>query len=160
MPILSIFLSRLSQKRILMEGVTQRDIVLASLAAAGGDNYQPVQIQKLIFLFQKRALKMDIFHFIPYDYGPFDPAVYVQLDELSQEGMVEIEGQPFLRQRKYRLSKEGETSAQNLLASLPDNEVEYLKRLSKWIRSLSFAELVGAIYESYPEMRANSVFRG
>jgi uncharacterized protein YwgA len=143
-----------------MEDMTQRDLVLASMAAAGGNQYQPVQIQKLIFLFQKRALKTDIFKFIPYDYGPFDPAVYARLDELSQEGIVEIVGQPFTRERKYCLSKEGKSFAQTALDTLPDKEADYLKRLSEWVRSLSFAELVGAVYQAYPEMRENSVFRG
>jgi hypothetical protein len=36
---------------------------------------------------------------------------------------------------------------------------DYIDRESIFVRSLSFPELVAAIYKAYPEMRANSVFQ-
>lgn len=32
--------------------------------------------------------------------------------------------------------------------------------MAKWVRSLSFQQLVKAVYDKYPEMRANSVLQG
>jgi len=42
---------------------------------------------------------------------------------------------------------------------VPDGAVAYLREVVPWAQSLSFNELVRAIYEAYPEPRANSVFR-
>jgi uncharacterized protein YwgA len=138
----------------------QKDLVLACLAAAGGFSYQPVQIQKLIFLFQERTQKGKIFDFIPFDYGPYDPAIYQRLEELSEAGIVNIIGSPFAKRRLYKLTPLGCEKAKIEFDKLLPKEQEYLIRLSEWVRSLSFAQLVGAIYNEYPAMRQNSVFKG
>ncbi len=140
--------------------MNQKEILLASLAASRGEPYQPVQIQKLIFLFQEKALKEKIFNFTPYDYGPFDSKIYIELEELAQVGSVEIIGQPFSKLRLYGLTPKGEKSAKEALDKLSSREQEFLIRLSTWVKSLPFAQLVGAIYKEYPAMRENSVFRG
>jgi uncharacterized protein YwgA len=138
----------------------QKDLLLACMAAAGKDAYQPVQIQKLVFLFQNRGLKENVFNFIPFDYGPFDPQIYKKLEELAYDGVVEIIGQPFTKHRQYRLMPEGQAKAKTAFEKLSSQNQEYLMRLSTWVRGLTFAELVGAIYTAYPKMRENSVFRG
>ena len=143
-----------------MNTMNQNEILLASLAASRGEPYQPVQIQKLIFLFQEKALKEKIFNFTPYDYGPFDSKIYIELEELAQVGSVEIIGQPFSKLRLYGLTPKGEKSAKEALDKLSSREQEFLIRLSTWVKSLPFAQLVGAIYKEYPAMRENSVFRG
>ncbi len=140
--------------------MNQKELLLASLAASCGEPYQPVQIQKLIFLFQERALSTKVFNFIPYDYGPFDSDIYIRLEELAEEGLVEIIGQPFSKPRLYCLTSKGEKTAKEMLDKLSPLEQEFLIRLSSWVKSLSFAQLVGAIYKDYPVMRENSVFRG
>src|SRR5207248_1751684 len=70
----------------------RHNLVLAALAA-GGENasYWPVQVQKLLFLIDREASALvggPHFDFKPYDYGPFDRAVYVELDALSAQGFV------------------------------------------------------------------------
>ncbi|MEN6518614.1 MAG: MarR family winged helix-turn-helix transcriptional regulator [Methanospirillum sp.] len=137
-----------------------RDLVLACLAAAGESSYEPVQIQKTLFLFQNRGLGQEIFQFVPYDYGPFDPTVYRTLEDLATDGLVEIRDSPFDRYRTYRLSPEGRVAGQATLEKLPEAKRDFLVRLSQWVRKRSFSELVGAIYKAYPEMKVNSVFRG
>jgi len=42
---------------------------------------------------------------------------------------------------------------------LSDEVRKYLDDVVEWTRSLSFTELVKAIYQDYPDMKANSVFR-
>jgi hypothetical protein len=37
---------------------------------------------------------------------------------------------------------------------------EYIQKISMWVRSLGFSKLVKSIYEAYPKMKANSIFRG
>ncbi len=146
------------EKGILI--MEQKDLVLACMAAANGASYQPVQIQKLIFLFQERTNKGGIFNFIPYDYGPYDPEIYHRLEELSDEGSVEIVGGPYAKRRLYKLTPDGVQRAKAELNKLSQSDQDYLTRLSEWVRSVSFAQLIGAIYTAYPEMRENSVFRG
>src|SRR6266478_7828927 len=87
----------------------RRNLVLAALAA-GGENasYWPVQVQKLLFLIDREASALvdgPHFQFKPYDYGPFDRAVYAELTWLSTQGLVEI--QDTGRYRVYSLSPEG-----------------------------------------------------
>jgi hypothetical protein len=138
----------------------QKDVLLACLAVAGKESYRPVQIQKMVFLLQDRGLKEKVFNFTPFDYGPFDPQIYQKLEELSSEGVVEILGEPFAKNRKYRLRPEGQERANAAFKKLSLQNQEFISRLFGWIKGLSFAQLVGAIYIDYPEMRVNSVFRG
>ncbi len=138
----------------------QKDLLLACLAVAGKESYQPVQIQKLVFLLQDRGLKENVFNFVPFDYGPFDPQIYKTLEELSDEGFVEIIGEPFAKNRRYRLKTEGVERAGAALKNLSLQNQEYADRLFRWMKGLSFAQLVGAVYADYPQMREHSVFRG
>lgn len=143
--------------------MTKRELVLACMAAAGVHPYQPVQIQKLVFLFQEKASPLfpqKPFAFRPYDYGPFDPDVYSCLEELAAEGIVEVLGMPFTRPRLYKLTDVGQDPARRALSSIPEPHQSFLLRLSEWVRSVSFAQLVGTIYREYPGMRANSIFQG
>ena len=54
--------------------INRKELVLATLAAADGARFTPVQLQKAIFLLD-RNLPADLldtkFGFVPYDYGPF-----------------------------------------------------------------------------------------
>ncbi len=49
---------------------------LLVLAAAGGEPFQPVQLQKALFLLSRKIppsfLGPDFYHFEPYNFGPFD----------------------------------------------------------------------------------------
>lgn len=138
----------------------KKDLLLACLSVAGKESYQPVQIQKLVFLLQDRGLKEPVFNFTPFDYGPFDPQIYKSLEELSDEGLVEIIGEPFAKNRRYRLKPEGAEKARTALNKLSPQNQEYIGRLFSWVKGVSFAQLVGAVYADYPDMRKNSVFRG
>jgi hypothetical protein len=137
------------------------DYVLAVLAASGGASLTPVQLQKLFFLLDRKIPEQiggPRFHFEPRDYGPFDKNVYSQLESLATEGMVDIDDSGGVR--TFRLSSAGRPAGARALSSFPGTHSEYVQKLSQWVRSLSFEDLVSAIYREYPEMRANSVFRG
>ena len=143
--------------------MNRKHLVLAALAASNGAVHTPVQVQKLFFLLDKRIsthLGGPWFNFAACDYGPFDRAVYDELENLEREGLVEITRTSDLRRKTYRLTAEGQGEGNEILKGLDTKLVEYLQRLSKWVRSLSFAELVSSIYREYPEMKVNSVFRG
>lgn len=138
--------------------MNQRELLLVSMAAAKGESYQAVQIQKLIFLLEKKTLGRSVFDFKPEGYGPFDPTIFHLLDQLAAEGFVEIYELLPSGERRYRLKPTGEELAIVIWNSLPCDMQKYFVILSQWVRSLPFHELVGAIYKAYPDMRVNSVF--
>jgi hypothetical protein len=142
--------------------MTRSEILLAGLAA-GGENatYTPVQVQKLFFLLDREAaavLDGPHFDFQPYDYGPFDRDVYVGLENLSREDLAVVHNTG--RYRLYQLSREGYQRGSDILDELPGNAQDYIVSLADWVQRLSFQQLVAAIYNRYPEMKAKSVFRG
>jgi len=145
----------------ILNRMNRREIVLAALAA-GGENaaFSPVQVQKLFFLIDREASHLiggPHFHFQPYDYGPFDQAVYQQLDLLEMGGLAETSSTG--RYRRYTLTAPGFADGQHVLQSLPAATREFLVKTVAWVRSLSFQQLVAAIYNRYPDMKVNSVFR-
>jgi len=140
---------------------SREDVALAALAPAGGRAHTPVQVQKLMFLLDENipdVLGGPLYHFTPYHYGPFDKEVYQTLDALSRKGLVEVvigSG----NWREYRLTPEGQAQGLFCLERLGPRAADYVRRVSEFVRSLSFSELVSAVYKAYPEMRARSVFQ-
>jgi hypothetical protein len=140
--------------------VNRREIVLAALAAAKGDKYTPVQVQKLLFLIDRNLLDIlggPHFNFAPYNYGPFDISVYEIIRALQTEGYVEVDHEKAWK--SYRLTIKGQKLGYKLLNSLPKIARNYIIKISEFVRSLTFTQLVSAIYKAYPDMRANSVFQ-
>ncbi|MGQ0642044.1 MAG: hypothetical protein ACT4P6_14940 [Gemmatimonadaceae bacterium] len=124
-----------------------------------------MQLQKSLFLLSKnldkKALAVSGFYqFDAYDYGPFCGAVYADAEQLEVDGMVEIERPPNTRFKLYRATASGRARAQELRNDLSERVRKYLDAVVGWCQTLGFTELVAAIYRAYPEMRANSVFRG
>lgn len=138
----------------------RRSYMLAVLAAAEGNAHSPVQVQKLFFLIDKNIPQLvggPHFHFSPYNYGPFDSAVYQELGRLVNSGEVEV--CPEGTWRIYRLTPKGQRRGERLLTSMPSKAQDYIKRVSVFVRGLTFTQLVAAIYKAYPEMQVNSVFQ-
>lgn len=140
----------------------RHEIILAALSA-GGENatFTPVQVQKLFFLLDREAAHLvdgPHFNFTPYDYGPFDRAVYDGLDSLAQQNLARVQNTG--RYRVYTLSQKGFQQGAAKLGELPEAARHYVANVAQWVRQLSFEQLVASIYNRYPEMKANSVFRG
>lgn len=139
--------------------LARSEVVLLALAAGGpGTLFEPVRVQKLLFLIDREIPEPfggPHFNFRPYDYGPFDRAVYDELDTLSQHGKVRIaEGAD---RRTYALTEAGLDQGRQGLTRLPSEVRQYLIELARWVLSLSFGRLLAAIYRRYPEMATNSV---
>ncbi len=136
------------------------EIVLAALAAGEGKSHTPVQIQKLLFLIDREIPELvggPHFNFEPYHYGPFDRNVYVELDELAEKDYLVVSGDRGWR--TYQLTPEGQRIGKGLLEQLPIDTRSYVKKISRFVRQLSFSQLVSAIYKGFPEMRSRSVFQ-
>jgi hypothetical protein len=136
---------------------------LLVLAAAEGEPLSPAQYQKSLFLLG-RAYPTEIaggsyYDFEPYNYGPFDAAVYSDADELERRGLVQISRSQG-GWKEYAATSAGLARASELERGVPPKVADYIRRVVTWARGLSFADLVRAVYNSYPEMKANSIFKG
>lgn len=142
--------------------MTKLDLLLIALAAGEKFEHTPVQIQKLMFLVERNVgnrIGGPFFEFKPYDYGPFDSSIYELLRQLEADGLASAS----VTNRgwsKYSLSDAGLSRAVELSAKMDASVMNYIKEVSKFVRTLSFADLVSSIYKAYPEMKANSVFKG
>ncbi|MBB3146398.1 hypothetical protein FHS21_002813 [Phyllobacterium trifolii] len=142
--------------------VSRDELLLIALAAAGENaRFTPVQVQKLCFLIDREASHLvggSHFDFRPYDYGPFDSAVYKCLESLEQRDLVNISQSG--RYKTYSLTPDGYHQGRQILDGMPENVSTYFINLANWLRRLSFTQLVATIYRRYPDMKINSVFRG
>lgn len=137
------------------------DLILAGLAAGGeGAHYPPAQVQKLFFLLDREIptyVGGPHFEFVPYDYGPFDVRLYSALDLAEVSGLVDVNRSA--RVRTYSLTPEGYRRGLKALEQVREPARTFMIRAARWVNSLSFAQLVSAIYEKYPDMKVNSIFR-
>ena len=143
--------------------LSRDQITLVVLSLADGGTFTPVQIQKALFLASDKV--PDAFEhnshydFQPYDYGPFDARVYSDAQGLEIRGLAQINQQPGSRWRTYAASPAGIAEGRRLAGLLSREQREVLERIAHLVRSLSFNDLVSAIYRAYPHMRERSVFR-
>jgi uncharacterized protein len=144
--------------------MTRRDLVLMILAAANGRPYEPAQLQKAVFLVTRNVPNIvdngPGFSFVPYDYGPFDVAVYWEAEKLRDIGEAVITLSANGRWKTYAASQLGITHGNELLSALSEKIRTYISRISQWVLSQSFGSLIRAIYDAYPEMKENSIFSG
>jgi len=141
--------------------MSRQEIILAALAS-GGQNatFSPVQVQKLFFVIDREVphrVGGPFFDFAPYDYGPFDSAVYDELDRMKSIGIVFIDASG--RYRRYSLTDDGFQMGVFELQKLPSDIQKFFSGLTAWVRKLDFQQLVASIYNKYPDMKVNSVFR-
>lgn len=141
--------------------MNRSEAILAILASANGLALSPVQLQKAAFLLDKNNLISEgaSFNFEPYDYGPFDRAVYDEASALALRGLGMIAPSPHGRWKIYSATGEGIERGQAILANLPAHLSTYVNDVTKWVRGQSFASLVKSIYQQYPEMKAKSIFQ-
>jgi hypothetical protein len=140
--------------------MNRRELVLTTLAAGGQHaSFTPVQVQKIFFILDREAAHLiggAKFNFQPYDYGPFDNAVYEELERLHVAGLTQIDMAG--RHRSFALAPLGFAEGSGTLAQLPGPIQEYIRAVVAWVRNLRFDQLVAAIYQMYPDMKAKSIF--
>ena len=129
------------------------------MAAGGsGARFFPVQLQKLLFLIDREIPELvhgPHFRFIPYDYGPFDKGIYVELSRLARMGKINVDNED--RYPQYSLNDTGMLAGTNTLTELSEPAPRYMKEAASWVRSLTFKQLVISIYAHFPDMAVNSV---
>jgi uncharacterized protein len=141
--------------------VTRADWNLLVLAAAEGNRLTPVQLQKCLFLLGRElphAVGTDYYDFRPYNYGAFDAAAYFDAERMESQGLTRIVPTPG-GWKDFAATPAGLARAAALAQGVPPSVISYLRALVRWARSLSFAQLVRAVYERHPDTKVNSIFR-
>lgn len=146
----------------MAKSLENRDIMLLVIAAAGDTSLTPVQLMKSMFLIGQAELSelpSNFYSFVPYNYGPFNPDVYRDVEVLVNEGLVLEIGDTGRNWSKYAITPAGLRGARNLKRRVAREFSDYIDAVVKWVKSLTFSGLLQAIYTKYPEMRENSVFQ-
>ena len=134
-------------------------IILAAMAGGGpGASFFPVQLQKLLFLIDREIPDLvngPHFRFIPYHYGPFAEGIYIEINALIRTGEVGVENAD--RYPQCSLTDAGRRAGAQALSGLPEAAARYMRDAAGWVRSLTFQQLLTAIYAYCPEMAVNSV---
>jgi hypothetical protein len=123
----------------------------------------PVQIQKAMFLMEAEAKQFvghGFYKFVPYNYGPFDANVYHDLDVLATQRLATSAPEPGRGWKMYAATPAGMAAATKAKQGANAKGVAFLEKVVDWVSSLSFPDLVRAIYDKYPKFKANSVFTG
>lgn len=137
--------------------MTPKEFILMCMSVEGKMiRFNAPQIQKMIFISQDKTQEEKIFNFYPHDYGPFDHTIFEQLNAIKNDRLLDIISDDI--NIFYCVTEKGLKEGKKIFKQLPKNQQKYLKKLSKWIRSISFPELIGAVYKSYPEFGIKSVF--
>ncbi len=139
----------------------REEIVAAAFAAAGpGVSFDPIRVQKLLFLIDRAVsdrIGGPFFHFQPYHYGPFDKAIYIVIVTLATAGDLKVDGSGAYP--RYSLTSDGYRRGKASLASFPTPVADYFGRVARWIRMMPYRRILAAIYREYPEMAENSIVR-
>jgi hypothetical protein len=145
--------------------VTRKDWLLVLLALKGpAVGLDPIRVQKGMFLFAMEggAPSTEVYEFEPYNYGPMSRAVYVDLDALVAEGLVERVPVADQRWDRYRATPRGRERAQALVDGTADQRrraAGKLYEIKQGIVGKSFSGLLNDVYDRYPEFAERSVFQ-
>jgi hypothetical protein len=141
--------------------MTRKDLLLLVLGAARGEYLSPVQLQKSLYVLGRQCPNLvgnDYYKFVHYNYGAFSAEIYQDLESPTLGRLVKTSSRPGRKWFEYAITQEGLKYAQRLEVA-PEIR-EHVSRLVDWARTLSFDNLVNAVYKAYPETRENSIFRG
>src|SRR6266498_4159295 len=140
----------------------RRHWALMVIDEAGPAGLSPVQLQKVLFLIGKNLpdeVGDSYYEFVPYNYGPFDQRVYSDAESLIYSDLVQSVQVSGKNWATYVVTPQGHDVAQYVRQSEVSQRMsQYITTVVKWVQSLSFAQLLTAIYRAYPEYKAKSVF--
>ena len=139
----------------------REDLLTAAFAAAGpGAAFDPIRVQKLLFLIDREVSERiggPFFDFRPYHYGPFDRTIYDVIGRLVASGDARVDSSGLYP--RYLLADPGHRRGTAVLASFPEEVADYFGRAARWVRMIPYRRMLAAICQQYPEMAVNSVVR-
>lgn len=134
--------------------MNKRDLILQIFSLVNDKTLSPLQLQKLLFLVDEK-LSIDIngtkfFNFEPYDFGPFDRQIYIELNALISTGQIIVHNG---KVRQYQLIDD------NFNVSIAENIKEKIKILADFVKKCTFKELLTAIYKEYPHTAIKAIYK-
>ena len=132
------------------------------LLAIGYGMLEPVQVQKLMFMFAQKedTLPADEgYDFVPYDWGPCSFNIYKDIDDLIENGGVERVKSSGGWSR-YVLTDEGRECLTQLIASADEHLLNRLSHWREWVKERAFRKLLIDVYQEYPEYAVASRLEG
>ena len=137
--------------------MSPRDWLLAFIVAAPDRAVDPLRLQKGLFLLAMREVipPPERYAFEPYAYGPMSRQLYADLRGLTRDGLVVDVP---LAGAGWRAARPTDAARACLPAISPDVWGE-LRALRHLVDSLTFAELLDAVYAEFPDYAVNWVFR-
>ena len=120
-----------------------------------------IRIMKTLFLLDKQIDQRlsNFYQFTPYLYGPFSLEVYTDLDELRQEGHIQLELTLPLNWSRYRLTEKGISAVDKIYKEIPAPLKTKMREVKNLVTGLSFVELLRYVYKEYPEYAYSSVIK-
>jgi DNA-binding PadR family transcriptional regulator len=139
------------------------DWTLVAIYLAKGHSLTPAQLQKSLFLLGRihpELEKEGFYSFVPYHYGPFSVSIYDDVHALERRGLVvctssQARGWPY-----YGISDRGRAEAEGMVRQVDEEHRRTLTEAVRWVQSLSFSDMIRAIYHHFPDFKKNSVFQG
>ena len=116
-------------------------------------------LMKYVFLFQMEgsASHRRLYHFVPYLYGPFAKELYIDLEKLQEEGLVQVESNP--EEDKTKITLTDPARAEALFADLPEDLKEDAATVISTYGDLDHNSLLEVVYEKYPAYAKKSRLR-
>ncbi len=142
--------------------MTSREQWLLLFIASPNGQYRTDQIRvmKGMFLLSQEVggeLRR-LYTFEPYHYGPFNTAVYHDLDFLENAGLISSALASGSNRRLYDLTEKGRKVVAGF-EGLDRAAVETVQAVKRHVTSLSFLDLLRDVYQRYPDYAVKSVAR-
>lgn len=126
---------------------------------AGTDSYDSwidrIRIMKGMFLFQEEtpgAARVN-YKFVPFDYGPFTPEIYRDLEMLLNDGYIAASPDG----KSFRATRQGREYLTDI--EFPRDAEGALIEMRVEVCGLSFRDLLKRVYLAHPESAKRSVAR-
>ena len=118
-----------------------------------------LRVMKGMFLFSREgpASVRDLYHFEPYDYGPFATPVYGDLDGLEAQGLIRTLYVMGTNQRVFELTSTGDQHFRDLIGKASKDALDILGPIKELVTSLGFADLLRYVYDKYPHYASRSL---
>ena len=158
------------KRRIIYEGdktkselTLRQKTLLLFLGFSDLQELDPIRIMKGLFLIAMEAPKKWLprearYKFEPYDWGPYSVDIYSDLDQLIEYKYIKTIEIPDHSWKYYSLTSMGIKISKSVAKDMDPRMVKYLQTIREFVDSLSFHELLTAIYRQYPKYAVNSVF--
>lgn len=142
--------------------LSREDYVLLLISLPGGRyDLDRIRVMKGMFLLAEEAPDgmPKLHNFKAYDWGPFSPDVYDDLDTLERRGLIAVEGGVRHRYETYRATSLGQVRAAQLIGSLPKPVAEKVAEVKNLVTSMPFLHLLEYVYDRHPDYAKRSKLR-